>query len=273
MARLRRRRPGGAIEPWGRGQLLALLAAAVAAGLVLVTGLVVAVRTVVDPGAPQTAAATAAATAPGPVAGSRDEIAQAPMVPVAPSEGRPGARIAITRPPIFTVPAPTATGPAGVPAGFPQTPAGAVGQLGAIVVATLGGMDVPQAAQVYAAWSAPGAPPVEDWPLMAGIRSFLESAGLSALEGNSFVRVTPVGAQVKGTDGPGWTLACVLVTIRARVKEEARAAYGHCARMAWLDQRWVIGRGEFPAPAPGTWPATEAMLRAGWQSWEEPHPD
>jgi len=97
----------------------------------------------------------------------------------------------------------------------------------------------------------------------------LEAARLSRLEPGQVVVTTPVGAMVKGTDGPTWTLACVLVTVRARVKAEARIAYGHCERMTWQTGRWVIGSGLAPARAPGTWPGSEAMVAAGWRSWEE----
>ena len=66
----------------------------------------------------------------------------------------------------------------------------------------------------------------------------------------------------------------MLLTVRARVKAEARISYGNCERMVWLgrERRWVIGPGAFPARAPHTWPGSEAMLTAGWRTWEEELP-
>lgn len=271
------RRAGGAsapIEPWSRGRLLKVGAALLTVAVVLLGGLGYGVMWLLGSGrtTPAEDAVVVAAVHPGM---SRDEIADAPMLSVAPAEGRPGARMATTRPPAFMVPAATRTGPVDVPTGFPHTPAGAVAQLGALLPAVLERMDVEYTARVYAAWSAPGAPPVEQWPVMESVRAFLKSAHLARLEPGQVVTITPVGAQIKGSDGPDWTLACVLVTARARMKSEARISYGICARMAWqaTERRWVIGPGPNPARAPHTWPGSESMRAAGWQSWEEELPE
>lgn len=262
---------GGPIEPWSRARLLTVTAGVLSLALLLAGGLGLSVHRMVR-GDDLSAAAAAAGPSPVRAGLSRDEIAAAAMSSVAPDQGRPGARMSTARPAIFEVPPASSTGAAGVASGFPQSPAGAVAQLGAVVTAVLDRMDVEHAAQVYAAWSVPDAPAVESWPLMAAVRSFLEAARLSRLEPGQVVVTTPVGAMVKGTDGPTWTLACVLVTVRARVKAEARIAYGHCERMTWLAGRWVIGAGLAPARAPGTWPGSEAMVAAGWRSWEEHAP-
>lgn len=263
-------------RPWGRRRLAGAAAAVLTVTLVLTVSLVATIvhLTRADPGigAPPTAAAPVTVTAPGRVGVGRDEIAAAPMLSVAPADGRPGARMALDRPAVFLVPAPSGVGPVGVPAGFPHTPAGAVAQLGAILGTVWQRMDPPFTADVYAGWSAPGAPPVGGWVVLTRVRSFLQAAGLSRLEPGQVVVVTPVGALVKGVDGPDWTLACVLVTIRARVRAQARIAYGHCERMVWTGGRWLIGPGAAPARAPGTWPGSEAMIRAGWASWEESPP-
>lgn len=263
----------GPIEPWGRGRLRAAAAGLVVAAVLLTFGLAVGLTRLIHPH-PTPAAPLAArpAAAPPGVGVSRDAIAAAPMPLIAPDQGRPGARPALTRPALVEVPAASSTGPAGVASGFPRTPVGAIGQLAALLGAVIEAMDVEHTAQVYAGWSAPDAPPVQQWPAMGAVRAFLASARLSRLGPGDVVVVTPVGAQVKGVDGPDWTLACVLVTVRARVNGEARIAYGHCERMTWQSTRWVIGPGAFPAPAPHTWPGSEAMLTAGWRSWSEGHP-
>lgn len=261
----------GPIEPWSRDRLLKVAVAVVTAAAVLVVGLGLGVAHLIgDRGSSKTAVTLATAV---PVAEmSRDEIANSSMLSVAPDQGRPGARMASTYPPIIQIPASTAPGAAGVPSGFPQSPVGALAQLGALMAEVLNRMDVTHTAEVYRAWSVPQAPPLQSWALMSAVHSFLQAAKLSRLEPGHVVVTTPVGAQVKGTDGPEWTLACVLVTVRARVKAEARIAYGHCERMTWVADRWVIGPGEAPARAPSTWPGSEAMLAAGWSSWEERHP-
>jgi len=43
-------------------------------------------------------------------------------------------------------------------------------------------------------------------------------------------RVTPAAIQIKGTDGPDWVAACVLLDVRATLRAEARMGYGTCER-------------------------------------------
>jgi hypothetical protein len=83
------------------------------------------------------------------------------------------------------------------------------------------------------------------------------------------VVTTPIAAQVKGTDGSDWVLACVLLDIKARLATQARIAYGHCERMQWTPQeggRWLLGPGTEPARAPSTWPGTDLAVQAGWKT-------
>lgn len=259
------------IEPWSRRRLLSVGAGLLASALVLVGGLAYGLMRLLAPAGVERVDQEIVT----PVVGlSRDQIAAAPMASVAPAESRPGARMATVRPANLVVPEARSVGAQRVPTGFPRTPVGAVGQLGALLETVLERMDVEHTASVYTAWSAPDAPPVEDWPVMASVRTFLESARLGRLEPGQTVQVTPVGALVKGSDGPDWTLACVLVTARAWVKSEARISYGNCARMVWFpgQQRWVIGPGPFPARAPHTWPGSEAMRVSGWRTWESGPP-
>ena len=88
------------------------------------------------------------------------------------------------------------------------------------------------------------------------------------------VTATPVAGQVKGTDGPDWALACVLLDVRATITASARIGYGHCERMQWQqrdgqDGRWMIAPGAQPARAPSTWPGSEVAIEAGWATWVE----
>ncbi len=261
--------PGG----WGRRRLLTILVGACTAVLVLVLGLVLAIREAMTP--PDVDAAQSTTTshrnaaipeAPGPV--RRAAIATAPMLTVHPTAARAGTP-ATTPAPTMTVPAPTTTGPAGVPSGLPHTPEGAIAQLAAIDTTVLVAMSIRQAHQVHQAWSVPGAVPANQWVMTGNVAAFLAAAGQPGQTKQTHVAVTavPVAGQVKGFDGDRWVLACVLLEVTAVITDQARIAYGHCEPMVWQDNRWVIGPGPAPAVAPSTWPGTDQALAAGWATW------
>lgn len=272
---------------WGRQRLLTILAAGLVAGLLLLAGLGFAAYYALSPAGPApTSAAPAAAglvAAAGtePAAGAargqarRDRIAATPMLRAGPRDARAGTPAAIAGPTI-AIPAAGRTGPAGIPTGFPRTPAGAIGQLAAIETAVLQGMSIPQANRIHQAWAMPGGPGVAAWPMTANVQAFLAAAGQGqAKDPGVAVTATPVAGQVKGADGPGWVLACVLLDVRAVIAAESRIAYGHCERMEWAGGehgRWMIGPGPGPAKAPSTWPGTDLAFKAGWRTWVEPHP-
>ena len=201
---------------WGRRRLLMILVGAAALVLALLAGLVYGVLSSLA-GPPE---ATSQA-ANGPVttrvelrAGRcrREQVAAAPMLQVGPDAAR-GGTPAATPGPTFQAPPATTDGPAAVPTGYPRTPAGAVGQLAAIDTTVVAGMSVEHATTVYQAWSLPGAPasqPVgDDQPTCA------PSSPPAAPAADPVVTATPVAAQVKGSDGPDWVLACVLLRLDA----------------------------------------------------------
>lgn len=197
----------------------------------------------------------------------RDGLAAAAMVSVNPDDAWRGTPAA-TPGPLIEVPGSTVIGPARVPSGFPRTPQGAVAQLAEIEVAVLTEMSVGRAGEVHAAWSMPGAPPVEAWPLMNHVRSFLSTARMGSVKDlGTTVTVTPAAGQVKATDGPDWVVACVLADARAVIDVEARIGFGYCERMQWDGARWLIAPGEPPALAPSTWPGTDLAYAAGWRTW------
>ena len=74
---------------------------------------------------------------------------------------------------------------------------------------------------------------------------------------------------MKGSDGPDWAVACVLLDVQAWIKTESRMGYGLCSRMEWVDGRWQIAAGAEPAPAPSAWPGSNAAVAAGWLTWRE----
>ena len=260
---------------WGRRRLTAALVAAVAAALVLVAGLGYAVHSAL---ADRPAAArdrwAGIPLGPQPDRGEadRDAIAAAPMLQVAPQDARHGTPAAAPAPSIL-IPTARTGGVAEVSTGFPRTPEGAIGQLAAIETTVLEGMSIARAGAVYAAWALAGGVGAARWELTADVQAFLDSTAASQVPtASSTVVATPVGAQVKGTDGDAWTVACVLMDVRAVAVTVAEIGYGYCERMQWVgaaDGRWMIAPGTPPAHAPSTWPGSELSIRAGWRAWAE----
>lgn len=291
-----------ATEPdpgWGRRRLLAVLAAATTAALLLLTGLGHAIHFALTPAEqiPPAAGAGSQVIQPGgirptgaPAAGlssdeRRDRIAADPMPTSVPADAQPAPPATELADPI-TIPPATTAGPAMVPSGFPHTPQGAVAQLAAIETTVLQAMSIPVAHAVHDAWALPGGTAAGEWSLTGHVRSFLGAARMGAEKDlRTVVMATPAAAQVKGTDGPDWVLACVLLEVRAVIESEARIGYGHCERMQWqsIDTdgpnqtgtaggRWMIAPGETPALAPSTWPGSEAAIAAGWKMWVDAEP-
>ena len=266
MTRPRHPRPGPAAQPWGQGRLLVLFAVGLATTIALVAGLLFTVRATITPTADTTPTRPTVELSGNGELARRDELAAAGMVSVHPDDAWRGTPAA-TPGPVIEVPGSTVIGPARVPSGFPRTPEGAVGQLAEIEVAVLTEMSVGRAGEIHAAWSMPGAPPVERWPLMSHVRSFLSASRMGSVKDpGTTVSVTPVAAQVKATDGPDWVVACVLSDVRAVIDVEARMGFGYCERMQWDGTRWLIAPGEPPALAPSTWPGTDLAYAAGWRT-------
>lgn len=251
---------------WGRGRLLAIVgsAALLAAG-VLAFLISLALESLTGPGpAVPVTVHTSAPPSTGPV--RRDEIAAAPMLQVDPTARSSGVP-ATAQSRALDVPPATAQGPSGVPTGYPRTPAGAVGQLAAIDTTVLTGMSLQHTRAVHQAWTLPGAPTVEQWVMTENVSAFLAAAGPSPVGLPPAVVAYPAAGQVKGTDGPDWVLACVLLRVDATIARSASIAYGHCERLQWTEGRWQIAPGAQPALAPSTWPGTEAATQAGWLTW------
>lgn len=247
---------------WGRARLLSALAGILLAAVTLVGGLVALVRDPGDGALPYDDYVAQPVPA-YPRTSVRDAIAATPMLDVTPADARRGIP-SVTGPDPIAIPAPTTKGSAEVPSGFPHTPAGALGQLAAIDTTVLTAMDIPVARHVHDDWTLPGAPALETWAPTAAVRAFRTASNTT---GPVAVAVNPVAAQVKGTDGPDWVLACVLYRIDAAVTRAASIAYGRCERLQWSQDRWVVAPGPAPAAAPATWPGTDLAAAAGWRPW------
>ena len=261
------RQPQGVVAAWGRGKLIAALAGGAVAGLVLLLGVSLAVHSTLTGSPADTRDAAVGRALPADRQARRDVLAAEPMLQVSRADALSGVPAAV-RGPVIDVPSSTVIGPARVASGFPHTPEGAIGQLAAIEVSVLSEMNVARVVEVYDAWTAEGVAPVEQWRLMGHVRSFLAAAQMvDHLEQGATVIVTPVAAQTKATDGPDWTIACVLADVQAVYRSQARMAFGYCERMTWDGGRWLIASGTPPALAPSTWPGTDLAFEAGWRSW------
>jgi hypothetical protein len=262
------RRPA---EAWGRIRLLLILGAAVLVVVVLVAGLVLA-GTYVVTGPPQDGGSRSPQSIgeklPAAPTG-QDAIAAAPMLQVDRQAALPTAPAAVPGP-IMRIPSSTGVGRAGIAAGFPHTPEGAVGQLAAIGTEVLQGMSITYTNDVYHQWAMPGGVGAPEWPMTRNVQAFLDAAQMGQeTDRAASVAAIPAAGQVKGVDGPRWAVVCVLFEVRATITVEARMGYGYCERMKWHHRRWMIAPGVPPAQAPSTWPGSELSIRAGWRTWAD----
>ncbi|MDR1766953.1 MAG: hypothetical protein LBR32_00700 [Propionibacteriaceae bacterium] len=221
------------------------------------------------------AAAVAAGVAPergAPPAGetaaeARARIAAEPMASVDPSAAFAG-EASLASAGRVEVPEPgDVYGPAGVVAGFPRTPGGALAQLAAIEEQVYSSMCVSRAREVWDGWAAPGAEPFDKWRLARDVAAFLSGVGGGdCLPSGVSVRVAPAAGMVKGSVGEDWAAVCVLLDVDVRAARQSRMGYGYCAAMAWIGGRWMVADGDLPE-APHTLPGTVAAVGAGWLEW------
>lgn len=270
MLTLAPKRPRTPSEPWGRNRLLLMLFAATTVAGLLVAGLGMVIwSALAAPGQPAvTAGSQGAATVAGSV---RDRIAAAPMANLDPGAAFSPDPVTTSTSELRVPIAQIDLGPADVPTGFPHTAEGAVGQLAAIEKAVLESMSLPVTRDIHTAWVQPGGPSAEEWELTRNVESFLAAARQGGVEKDltTLVSATPVAGLVKGSDGPDWSVVCVLMDVQAVIRTESRMGYGFCSRMAWNagEQRWLVASGAEPARAPSAWPGSRAAAEAGWQTW------
>ncbi|MGC3994754.1 MAG: hypothetical protein QM779_11680 [Propionicimonas sp.] len=258
-------------RPWTRQRLQLLAAAGLTVAVAVVAGVAIliaqSVRTdqIVGDGA----SPGGGFDPPSPTQ-LRDRVAAAPMASLDPSVATEPDPALTPAPPLHLPAAIDGRGPAGVQL-YGHTTEGAVAQLAAIDVAVLEAMVLAYTGEVHTAWVMPGGPSLKDWDLAQDVAAFLRGARQGAAkDAATTVTVTPAGGLVKGTDGPDWVLACVLLDIHATIRADYRMGWGHCARMQWADNRWQIGAGTPPATAPSAWPGSKAAVAAGWLTWDSP---
>lgn len=281
----RQRQQSSAAVMWSRPKLLALLAATTAVVMLFLTGLVLVVIGAVDTstgGTPVSGSSTRGAPQQdggdmvgpaivGDVSGAgqvaaRDQLAASPMVTVPESASHP-APVSLTDPgsPIVLPPS-TITGPAGVPSGYPHTPAGALAQLAAIDQTALDSGSLAGVRAVIADWGLPGGPTTSGWSGVQAMARLLTAAGLSGGGSTQLAIVaTPLMGLLKGTVGTDFVVPCIDLELDITLTSTARGAVGDCQRMLWQAGRWMIGPGPEPAVAPSVWPDSDLAVKVGYR--------
>lgn len=257
---------------WGRNKLLAVMAGAVLTVGMLVAGLVLAVMYALAP--QDSAEAASAGGRAGAAAGEsllesadprEDALANEPMPAAGHGDAVPGP-LSTRDPGVIELPRATGTGPADVPTGFPHTPEGALAQLASIGVTAMQTGSLPGVREVITGWAAPGGPTAETWTGVYGMARLLSAAGLSDSGSPQLaVVVRPAMGLIKGTVGPDFAVVCVDYEFTVTLAQTARIAIADCQRMIWDGDRWVIGPGPEPSPAPSVWPGTDLAIEVGYQ--------
>lgn len=254
------------VEPWTRQRLLVVLSVVATVFVGLAAGLVYALSAFSDfDSSPTSSAPPAEAHARS----TRDAIAAKPMEHAGEHADTSPEPAALHPNEPIRIPQSTTVGAAGVGSGFPRTPEGAIGQLAAIDSVALQPLSQRRARAVFEAWSAPGAV-YANWYIAETIQVFQTRTGTRDGDPSVHMTLTPVAAQVKGTDGPRWVLACVQFDMRITYRAEGRIGFGHCERMEWVNGRWRIDGGEVSVQGPATWPGSQRSAEAGWRPWNEP---
>jgi len=251
---------------WTRRRLQILLGGGVAVVLAVLAGGVWSVASIVTGGS------DALDSANGAMQSAQDQLASK-QLPVAPLEAAQPGSLSSGETGTLEIPAPMEVGQVGVATGFPHTPEGALAQLAAIDSTALTSASVRVAQDVIAHWAAPGGPTAESWTGVQAVATLLESAGMSSDAQNSItIAVEPKMGYIKGTVGDDFVVPCIdfIVTATIAAGQRQQVAAADCQRTVWQDDRWVIGPGEEPAPAPSLWPGSQASFDAGYQWLEVP---
>jgi hypothetical protein len=181
------------------------------------------------------------------------------------------------RPATATLHLPVATGDIGdVPAGFPNTPEGAVAALAALTTQGMRDADPRTYSQAYQTVAAPGAPPADQARLTRLLTDIRTSAGLAPTGPKAGLTMSwqPEQAQIKGVlDGGRYVVACVLGQFTADYQGRlVTYGVGDCQALRWMtaDPRsgatgqWLISPGPAAATAPDAWPGSQDSVNAGY---------
>jgi hypothetical protein len=272
---------------WSRQKMLALLIGVGVLAVVLVVGLVLAVVYAITPSAGHAADQARAsgdsgrggtgAQVSGPAIDPRDALANRAMPKVGEDASHPGPVSTANPGTPILLPAPTGSGPAQVPTGFPHTAVGAMAQLAAIDQVALQSGSLAGARAVIRGWTAPGGPTESSWSVVQGLVALFSETGLSGGGSSQLAIVlTPLMGQIKGSVGPDFVVPCIDFELDITFAQTARGATADCQRMVWSRSRtrgrWLIGPGPEPATPPSVWPDTDTAIAVGYKDLrQEPH--
>ncbi|MEV4734666.1 hypothetical protein [Saccharopolyspora sp. NPDC049426] len=213
---------------------------------------------------------------PGPIVGSggwdlagQHALASAPMAALPAVAAQPQPMTTDSAGDPITIPPASQWVGRWIPAGFPATPEGALGQLAALDEAAMRGGDPGTYALGYRDLALPGAPQPQNTGLFSLLRSLRTSAGLDptgvVLELTTSFQVTH--GQIKGsTDGGRYVVACVLGQFSVDYRGQTRTAgVGDCQALRHDGSDWRIAPGEVAAAAPCAWPGSADAVRAGYR--------
>jgi hypothetical protein len=264
---------------WTREMMLALLVGAGVLGLVLLVGVGLCVYYALQPsrhsaggGNGTTTSSTTGTGNGGGGSGSgqdaRDALAAKPMPQVDDAASHPSAVSTSAPGSPIVLPAATRVGPAGVPTGYPHTPAGAMAQLAAIDQVALQSGSLGTAREVITQWAMPGGPNGQTWSGVQALTSLLtdtQTAGTAQLA----LVLTPLMGVVKGTVGPDFVVPCIDFELDVTLTQTARGAVADCQQMVWQPDahggRWMVGPGAEPATPPSVWPDTDLAISVGYR--------
>ncbi|MBA3416454.1 MAG: hypothetical protein H0U10_14630 [Chloroflexia bacterium] len=256
---------------WTRNKLLTVLACGVLVAALLLAGVGLAIWYALGPdnGAGGVAAAAgpdaAGASSPAGSDSRRDALAAEPMPSAGQNDAMPGP-LSTRDAGVIELPRASGVGPAEVAVGFPHTPEGALAQLAAIDVTAMQTGSIAGVQAVIRGWAVPGGPTPETWTGTGGMAHMLSSAGLSGAGSPQLaIVVRPAMGLIKGTVGPDFAVVCVDLEFTVTLAQTARIAIADCQRMVWDTDRWLIGPGPEPAPAPSVWPGTDLAIEVGYQ--------
>jgi hypothetical protein len=256
-------------QEWTRRKLQVLFALAALVVLALVGG---GVWSVVSLPRTDPSASTEPASKSGEET-AQDQLANESLTSASLAQAQPGT-LSTGKTGTLQIPAPARIGAANVPSGFAHTPEGALAQLIAIDQTAIAPASVKTAQLVIDNWAVPGGPTSATWSGVKAVATMLSSAALPA-DGSGGLSVTlePAMGFIKGSLGADFVIPCVDFVITATMDGAAaqRIAAADCQRMVWSQDRWVIGPGKEPAPAPSLWPGTQESFDARYQ-WLEVTP-
>lgn len=195
----------------------------------------------------------------------RDVLAARPMPTYRRSATFP-APVVEPAPAQITVPGGDGVDPYGVATGITeQTPEAAVGQLAAMWRAAWSMASVPHATELIDRWSVPGAARNVESTAVKDLMRLLDTLGYPH-ESRTTVAMTwtPRMAQIKGTVGDDFVVACVMGHLQVTPGGLRTSPAGTCQRMGYVDGRWVIAPGAEPVRPPLSWPLTQVAYDQGW---------